>query len=216
MKHLNRREWMFLVFIFIFSFIPTFGGMFRIAEILSGTAFIPPNPRAIAEPFPIVLHIVGSSVFCLFGAMQFIPSIRRAHPDTHRKMGKIIALAGLLSALTGLWMTLFFTFPSELQGNLLYWARSIFSIMMISLIIKAITSIRTGDIEAHRSAMLWAYAIGQGASTQAFLGIGWMAVSGLELMGSARDMLMVSGWVINLLVAKCLVTKPTWPRQKIT
>ena len=215
MKHLNRREWMFLAFIFLFSFIPTFGGMFRIAELLTGTAFIPPNPRAIAEPFPIVLHIVGSFVFCLVGAFQFIPSIRRAHPDTHRTMGKITALAGILSALTGLWMTLFFTFPSELQGILLYWVRIILSIMMISLIIKAIISVRTGNIQAHGSAMLWAYAIGQGASTQAFLGIGWMAVSGIEPIGAVRDILMVSGWVINLLVAEYIVVRLILPKPRI-
>ena len=55
--------------------------------------------------------------------------------------------------------------------------------------------------------MLRAYAIGQGASTQAFLGISWIVVAGTEPLGPLRDGLMVFAWVLNLLVADFVTGK---------
>ena len=115
--------------------------------------------------------------------------------------------AGCLSALTGLWMTHVFAFPQELQGVLLYWVRIGLSISMIGLIVWAVVALRTGNFPRHAAAMLRAYAIGQGASTQAFLGIVWMAAFGTELLGPWRDILMVSAWAINLLIAELLISR---------
>ncbi len=207
MNLFSRREWMFLAFVFVYSFVPTFGGMLRVFEILGGLALVPENPRAIAYPVPIVLHILSSFLFCLLGGLQFVPSIRRRHLRLHRMMGKTLAAAGCLSALTGMWMTLVFTFPQELQGALLYWVRILLSASMIGLIAWALIAVRLGNISGHGAAMLRAYAIGQGASTQTFLGLGWMVVFGTELVGPWRDVMMVSAWCINLLVAEFLTSK---------
>ena len=190
MRLLSRREWMFLAFIFVYSFVPTFAGMLRVVELLGGLAIVPENPRAIAYPLPIVLHILSSFLFCLLGGLQFVPSIRRRHLRVHRAMGKTLAAAGCLSALTGLWMTLAFAFPQELQGALLYWVRIALSVSMTGLIVWAVIAVRLGNVPSHGAAMLRAYAIGQGASTQAFLGLGWMVASGTELMGPWRDVLI--------------------------
>lgn len=206
MRLFSHREWMLLAFILIYSFVPTFGGLFRVVELLGGSAIVPENPRASASPLPIVLHILSSFLFCLLGALQFAPSIRRRHLDLHRVMGKTIAAAGCLSALTGVWMTHVFAFPQELQGVLLYWVRIGLSFSMIGLISWAVIAVRSGNVSGHGAAMLRAYAIAQGASTQAFLGIGWMVVFGAELMGPWRDVMMVSAWCINLLVAELLIS----------
>lgn len=201
----SRREAMFLAFIFIYSFVPTFGGLLRVVELLGGLAIVPENPRAIASPLPIVLHILSSFLFCLLGALQFVPGIRHRHRGLHRTMGKTIAAAGCLSALTGMWMTHVFTFPHELQGVLLYWVRIVLGSSMIGLIAWAVIAVRSGNVLGHGRAMLRAYAIGQGASTQAFLGIGWMVVFGIEPTGPWRDAMMVSAWGLNLLAAELLI-----------
>ena len=70
MRSVSSREWMFLAIILIYSFVPTFGGLFRIAELLGGPAITPANPRALAHPLPIVLHILSSFLFCLLGALH--------------------------------------------------------------------------------------------------------------------------------------------------
>ena len=203
----TRREWMLLACILLYSFVPTFAGLLRVAELSGGPAIIPANPRALAAPVPIVLHIIGSFLFCLLGALQFMPNFRHRHIAWHRLAGKAVAAAGLLSAATGLWMTVMFTFPTELQGVLLYGVRLILGTSMLALIVWAVMAIRSGKVAAHRAALLRAYAIGQGASTQAVLGITFMVIAGTELLGPWRDVVMVSAWCINLLVAEWLIRR---------
>ncbi len=205
MRDMSRGEWTFLAFILVFSFVPTFGGLLRLVELLGGLAIVPENPRALVQPLPVGLHIASSFVFCLLGAFQFVPSLRLRLLSLHRMCGRVVAAAGCLSALTGLWMTHVYVFPVELQGALLYSVRMVLGVSMIGLIMWAVVAVRSGNFLGHSSAMLRAYAIGQGASTQAFLGIGWIAVVGTEASGPWRDVMMVSAWCINLLVAEVLI-----------
>ena len=149
MKSISYSEWMLVAIILIYSFVPTFGGLFRVAELLGGTAIIPTNARALTQPLPIVLHILSSFLFCLLGALQFLPGIRRYNPALHRMIGRLVAAAGCTSALTGLWMTHFFVFPLELQGPLLYSVRIVLSLTMVGLIVWAIMAIRARDMRAH-------------------------------------------------------------------
>lgn len=202
---LSRLEWATLISIIGYSFIPAFVGLFRVFELAGAPAIAPENPRAFADPFPIVVHILASSVFLIAGALQFLPSIRRHRPSTHKVIGRTVAIAGCLSAATGLWMTHFYAFPIELQGSLLYSARIILGFLMIGMIGWAMIAIKSRNIFRHSAAMLRAYAIGQGASTQTFLFIGWIVVSGTEPSGPLRDGLMVFAWVLNMLAAELVI-----------
>lgn len=213
MKTLNRSEWTILLFIVVYSFIPAFGGLFRIFEFAGGPAVAPENLRALAAPLPIVIHILCSSLFCLLGAVQFLPSIRHHRPATHRAIGRAIAIAGCMSAATGVWMTHFYAFPDELQGSMLYWVRIFLGLSMIGLICWAVIAIRSRNIFQHSASMLRAYAIGQGASTQSFLGLGWIIASGTEPLGPLRDGMMVFAWALNLLVAEYLIGKFLAPNK---
>ena len=204
---LSRYETTVLVGVVVYSFIPAFGGLFRVFELAGGPAVAPANLRALADPFPIVAHILGSAVFCIAGALQFLPSIRRNRPAAHRVIGRAVAIAGCVSAATGLWMTHFYAFPAELQGSLLYWARLLLGVSMLGLIGRALIAIQSRNVFQHSADMLRAYAIGQGASTQTFLGLGWMVLAGAEPLGPLRDGLMVSAWVLNISVAEFLIGK---------
>lgn len=205
MRILRKSEWAILVFIIAYSFLPTFGALFRVLELASGPAIMPANPRASAMPVPIVLHILSSFLFLILGGLQFLPSIRQMHPATHRTLGSVVAVAGCLSAGSGLWMTHVYSFPISLQGSLLYWVRITLGLLMIGFIVWAILAIRSRNVFRHSALMLRAYAIGQGASTQAFIGIGWMILAGTEATGPLRDVQMVSSWAINLFVAEALI-----------
>ena len=207
MNFLNRPEWAFLALIFLYSFIPAVVGLLRIPELFGGPLIVPPNPRAVIDPVPIALHIVGSSVFCLAGAVQFLPSLRRHRPARHRSLGRVVAAAGCVSALTGLWMTVSYAFPDALQGPLLYWARATLSLAMVAFIAWAIVAIRRRKLATHRAAMLRAYAIGQGASTQTALLLIAMIFMKTESLSLNRDALMVGAWVINLAVAELLIRR---------
>ena len=207
MQFVSRREWAFLVLVFFYSFIPAVVGLIRIPELLGGPMIVPPNPRAVIDPLPITLHILGSSVFCLLGAVQFLPSLRAYRPALHRTLGRVVAVAGCVSALTGLWMTVSYAFPEALQGPLLYGARVTLSLAMVAFIGWAIVAIRSRDVTGHRAAMIRAYAIGQGASTQTALFMVAMAVFETEPLGLSRDLLMIGAWVINLSVAELIIRR---------
>lgn len=205
MPIITKRQALLLAALFVYSFVPTVGGLFRIVELANGPSIMPPNPRAIADPMPIVLHVIGSFVFCIFGAVQFLPNLRRALPRVHQINGYAVAVAGILSAATGLWMTQAFVFPEALQGALLYWARVFLSVAMMGLIVSAISSAKCGEVFHHQANMMRAYAIGQGASTQAFLGMATLVLTGIEPTGPLRDGMMVLAWAINLYVAEFLI-----------
>lgn len=202
MKHLSQREWTLLAVLFVYSFVPSFGGLLRVVELASSQAIMPANPRAISDPTPIVVHVFSSFVFCIGGAVQFLPSIRREAPRVHRKLGYAVAFSGVLSAATGLWMTCVFVFPPALQGALLFWVRIGVGIAMIAFVIRAVSAAISGRVTSHRASMLRAYALGQGASTQAVLGLVWIVSVGYEPSGLARELLMSVAWVINLFVAE--------------
>lgn len=207
MTPLSRSEWALLAVIVVYSLGPTVGGLVRMLELSGGPAIAPPNPRALADPLPITLHILTSLVFCIAGALQFLPNIRRHNPASHRINGRVVAIAGCASAATGLWMTHVYTFPPSLQGSLLYWVRMVLGSSMMVLVVWAVIAIRSRDIFRHAASMLRAYAIGQGASTQTMMGIAWIVFAGSEATGPVRDAIMVSAWILNLAVAEILIRR---------
>lgn len=215
--HLTKTEWVIFGGIFVYSFIPVFGGLIRVLELAGGPQIAPANPRALLVPTPIILHILSSALFCVVGAVQFLPSIRRQRPAAHRVIGRVIAMSGCMSALTGLWMTHFYVFPEAIQGAALYWVRVALGTAMIGLIIWAVIAIRSRNIFQHSASTVRAYAIGQGASTQTVLGIAWIIALGSEAMGPLRDGLMIFAWVVNLLAAEIFIRamlRPPKRRQK--
>jgi uncharacterized membrane protein YozB (DUF420 family) len=109
-------------------------------------------------------------------------------------------------------MTHVYTFPQELQGGFLYWVRIVVGSLMFGLLIWAVVAIRARNIVSHGGAMIRAYAIGQGASTQTFLGIFWMILAGSEATGLMREGIMVFSWGLNLLVAEILIWR-LFPRM---
>ncbi|WP_298843874.1 DUF2306 domain-containing protein [uncultured Roseobacter sp.] len=202
---LSRKEKAFLAAVLFYSFVATFGGLFRVAELAGVGSIAPLNPRAVTAPFAIVLHILSSIVFCIVGALQFLPGLRHNRRPLHRKLGYVVALSGSLSAATGLWMTTVFTFPPELQGPLLYVARILLGTTMLCLIAWGTGAARAGQRHVHAAAMIRAYAIGQGASTQAFFGLTFLLIFKHEPSGLERDVLMVSAWFANLLIAQIAI-----------
>lgn len=206
-NRLQLVEKLALLSLLIYSFVPTFAGLLRIIQLVLGLDVFP-NPRANEMPGPIVLHILSSFMFCIFGAVQFLPTVRRTQPRFHRALGRWVAASGVLSAVTGLYMTVVFSFPESLQGDTLYFARLIVGFAMVTLLIRGILRARAAKLMGHRADVLRAYALGQGASTQVFTGLFGPMVTGEEPQGSLRDGLMISSWGINLVLAQVLIWKP--------
>ena len=59
----------------------------------------------------MLVHIPAVTVYLVLGAFQFVPSLRRGKRGRlswHKIAGRILAPAGLLAALSGLWMAVFY------------------------------------------------------------------------------------------------------------
>ncbi|WP_022892913.1 DUF2306 domain-containing protein [Agromyces subbeticus] len=199
----GRPEWLAPAGLIALSLVPIAGGAARLTELTGGAAVTAANARFFDSPAPVIVHIVSSVVFLVLGALQFAPSLRRRR--WHRIAGRIVALAGLISALSALWMTLFYDIPATGSG-VLFTMRLVFGAAMAAGIVVAFLAIRRGDVRTHSAWMTRAYAIGLGAGTQVFTLLPWTAVFGppAEL---AHAMLMGAGWVINLVIAEVIIRR---------
>ena len=204
MLDLNKSEWSILIGLLLLSFIPSVGGVFRLVELVTGSGFLPENPRIQAVPFPAVLHILSATLYCIVGAFQFLPSVRRRHPNWHRLAGRLLVGAGLVSAISGLWMTHYYSFPDYLQGHLLYAIRIFVAFSMASFIFLGLSAVFKKRIAQHQVWMIRAYALGQGAGTQVLISIPWLLTTG-EPSGISRDILMTAAWMINIFVAEWII-----------
>lgn len=209
----KRAEWLIPAGLIALSLVPVAAGAFRLTQLASGATITPENARFFAAPLPVVLHIVSVTVFALLGAFQFPPGFRRRRPRWHRIAGRLLAPAGLIAALSGLWMAHFYPWP-EFDGTLLYVLRLIFGTAMAGSILLGVVAIRRRDFAAHRAWMIRGYAIGMGAGTQFFTHLPWMLFPDLQ-SETLRAALMAAGWVINLVVAEWIIRrKSSRPRAR--
>ena len=205
---IKKTEWLLLVGLLVLSFVPVVGGTFRLAELGLGNTieFLPINPRIESAPIPVIFHLVSSIAYCILGAFQFLPTLRKNHPLWHRVAGRLLVCAGVVSALSGLWMTHFYAFPAQLQGTLLYVVRVIVSVAMVIFIGVAVSSILKKRVIKHQAFMIRAYALGQGAGTQVLITLPWLLSVG-EPEGFTREILMSAAWVLNIAVGEWVIKK---------
>jgi hypothetical protein len=102
----------------VLSVVPVVAGSLRLLEVAGGPQLLPTNPRIDASPAPVVVHIVAAALYALLGAFQFSTRLRRRRPRWHRTAGRFLVGAGLVVAVSGLWLTLFY--PGAPGGDLLW------------------------------------------------------------------------------------------------
>jgi uncharacterized membrane protein len=201
----RRSDWLVPAGLIVLSLVPAAAGTARLAELARGAEITPANARFFAMPLPVVLHILSVIPFSLLGALQFSPAFRRRRRGWHRAAGRVLAVCGLLAALTGLWMAHFYPWP-EGDGEALYVLRLIFGAAMAVSIVLGVDAIRRRDFAAHGAWMIRGYAIGLGAGTQVLTHLPWFLLVG-KPGESVRAALMGAGWVINLVVAEWVIRK---------
>ena len=205
-RALSRADWLVPAGLILLTAIPALGGVLGLVGFATGAALTPDDTQFRTLPLPIVLHIVSALPFCLLGAFQFAPGVRRSFPGFHRLVGRMVVLCGLVAGLSGLWMTQFILFALPSQSPLLYGFRMLFGSAMVLSLALGLVAILRRDVARHRAWMLRGYAIGQGAGTQALTALLWMILFG-TLGEPTKDWLMGASWVINLVVAQWLVRR---------
>jgi uncharacterized membrane protein len=188
--------------------IPAVAGSLRLVELAGGPLLLPANPRMNASPVPVFVHVLSAVPYAVLGAFQFSSRLRRRHPRWHRSTGKALVPLGLLVAVSGLWMTLFYARQPG-TGELSFLLRLTFGSALAACILLGFSAIRRGDVRIHQAWMTRAYAIALAAATQMFtLGVG-PALFGPGAL--TKDLSLGLGWLINLAVAEVVIHRYARP-----
>ena len=209
----QERSWPVPIALVALSALPLTAGLFRLIQLAGGPVLIPADHRFASFPLPLVVHLVGVMAYVLIGVLQFVPWFRRRHLTWHRRAGRVVAVAGLLVAISALWMTLFYESKPG-TGALLFTFRLIFGSAMIACLIRGSTAVRRRDIAAHRAWMIRAYAIGLGAGTQVLTGAIGGALFGTSVL--AGDLAKAAAWIINLTVAEMVTRRPAHRQRTLS
>lgn len=204
-KKTSKRDWLIVTGLILLSLIPMVAGAFRMMELSSGAEVTPENARFFASPLPVVIHIISSVLFSILGAFQFPRGIRHRWPRWHRKIGWLLAPAGIASALSGLWMTQFYPWP-QYDGELLYAMRLLFGTVMLLCLIFGITAVRQRNFNRHGEWMIRGYAIGLGAGTQVLTHLPWFLFPSVQ-GETSRAIAMGAGWMINIIIAEWIIRR---------
>ncbi len=204
MARYTKSDWLIPAGLIALAFIPVTAGIVRLAMLAGGAPITPENARFIAAPIPVVLHIVSVTIYCVLGAVQFSPGVRRHHPRWHRLAGRTLVPFGLVAAATGIWMALTYAIvPAD--NALLHGFRLLAGSGMAVSLVLGYAAIRRWKVEIHQAWMRRAYAIGQGAGTQALILIVPATLGVLDDM--SRALLMGAAWLINLGIAEWLIRR---------
>lgn len=201
----RRREWLIPAGLVLLSLVPAIAGTARLAELARNATVTPANARFFAAPLPVVLHIISVIPFAIVGAFQFAPAFRRRNRGWHRAAGRVLAVLGLVAALTGLWMAHYYPWPVG-DGEVLYVIRLVFGSAMVLSIVLALDAVRRRKFAVHGAWMMRGYAIGMGAGTQVLTHLPYFVLVG-KPDEPTRAVLMGAGWVINLAVAEWIIRR---------
>lgn len=193
------------------SAVPLVAGVVRLAGLAAGTIDAS-NARFHQAPWPVTLHILAATLFCVVGAFQFDPHRRATAPCWHRAAGAVALLSGLVVAASGAYMAVTYAIPHSLQGPLLLAIRLAVSVAMFVTLLLALHAIRERRFDAHGAWMLRGYALGQGAGTQVLVLLPAELVFAAPVQGLPRDILMTAAWGLNIAVAELLIRRRSLKR----
>lgn len=200
----SRSDWLVPAALIALTLVPALGGAARMAQVLGDAPVTAQNARFLADPLPVMLHIPSAIIYGMLGAFQFSRGFRRRHRAWHRKAGRLLVPAGLLVAISGLWMTLTYPWPAG-DGVLVYAERLVFGTAMLGAVVLGVEAIRRRDFASHGDWMTRAYAIGLGAGTQVFTHLPWFILAEGWPGELPRAVMMGAGWVMNVVVAEFII-----------
>ncbi|MFI1988604.1 DUF2306 domain-containing protein [Actinoplanes sp. NPDC020271] len=201
--HYRRGTWRIPAALIALSLVPSIAGVFRLGQLATNAPVTAENARFFAMPLPVVAHIVGAILYAVVGALQFAPAFRRRRPRWHRLAGRVLVGAGVIVAVSGLWMAVFYDVP-PVDGPAVEIERLIVGTAMLVSLVLAVAAIRRRDIARHRAWMIRAYALALGAGTQVLTHLPF-AIAGVAPGVTGRAVAMGAGWAVNVVVAEWII-----------
>ena len=174
----NRRPVLILVGVLI-AIVLTFYGI-RIATdapfLITGAEPEPEDfeSRYVAHPWLAYLHITAGVLYLLGAPLQLAQRIRTKHYTLHRRLGRVLATAALVSVIFALIFGLRFPWGGTVEAI----ATALFGCWFLACLVLAVRAIRRGDVVNHRRWMIRAFAVGVAVGTIR-IWIGVLLASGL-------------------------------------
>lgn len=194
-----KSGWLAVTGLLLLSVLPVLGGVLRLIEGSSSNASSP----SFGSPLAVIAHIVATSVYCLLGAFQFSPALR-VRRGWHRTAGRALIPAGLIGALSSIWLALFFGGPVEEWPIAM--VRLGFAVPMVAFLVLGSVAIMRRDFASHGAWMTRAYAIAVSGGSQAIVFALWTLNAG-EVDASGETLLVAAGFAINSVVAEVLILR---------
>lgn len=115
----------------------------------------------VTAPVPAYLHIVPGLVYLIGGCFQLSRRFRNRHPTLHRRMGRVILGAGLISGF----FALAFGTRAPYGGIGEAAATIVFGSYFLVALALALRAILRRDVRTHRRWMIRAFALGLAVAT---------------------------------------------------
>ena len=126
-------------------------------------------------------HVMLAALITVGGSLQLIPRIRDRAISFHRWNGRAVMLAGVVAAITGLYMN---WVRHANGGPVNSIGVSLNGVLILLCVAMAWRAVRAGDIERHRRWALRAFMVMNGVFFKRLLGFGWsMLTSGARTPG---------------------------------
>ncbi len=198
-----KGQWLIPTGLILLALIPIISGSLRLTQLSGGPELMPEAARFTDSPLPVILHIVSATLFSIVGAFQFLPALRRGRRSWHKIAGRVLIPAGIVVALSGLWMATFSALPAG-DGPLLHGIRLVFGTYMVVSIGLAVRALVRRDYATHGAWMTRAYALAVAAGTQALF-----LIPGSIVFGSSHELSRAvaigAAWLVNLGVAEFVI-----------
>ena len=156
-----------LIFIAVLiGIVLTFYGL-RIATdapfLVTGTDPEPEDfeARYVAHPWLAYLHMTPGVLYLVGAPLQLSERFRTKHYTAHRRLGRVLAPAAMISVVFALAFGLRFAWGGSLEAI----ATAVFGCWFLTCLVLAVRAIRRGEVSIHRRWMIRAFAVGLGVGT---------------------------------------------------
>lgn len=158
------------------------------------------DSRFAAHRGATLLHVVPGALVLLLAPLQFLTRGRSRYARLHRWSGWVVVALALVTALSALFFGLLMPYAGALESIPI----TLFSLVLLVALFRAVTAIRAGRVHAHREWMVRAFAVLVAISTVRFVAIPVdLFTTPLGMGPRAQFVLAVwMGWLTTLGVAE--------------
>jgi uncharacterized membrane protein YozB (DUF420 family) len=134
-----------------------------VPNVVTGTVPAPDafEQRYAMHPIPAYVHIAPGVVYLLGAPFQLSRRFRGRHPALHRRLGRLLLVAGLVSGVLSVVIGVWFPYGGAIETG----AAVVFGAYFVTALVVAFLAIRRRDVARHRRWMIRAFAVALGVGS---------------------------------------------------